>query len=117
MAKIVGIRDGSIVQAAAGLPTGDDAKKLILATSAVIGGVALGAAAAGSVKHGWVDDVRPGPPPDLAEEALVFGAFNVAMVLSGASLLQAMDQYGTRNVVVGMSGLAAAVALLRWMRS
>lgn len=91
----------------------DDAKKLALAGGALLGGLAIGAGIAESIRHGFVKvPERPDDPTLLDWGFVVLG-----VVLSGAAINEAATEFGWKNLVLASAGIGAVAIVARGIRT
>jgi hypothetical protein len=85
----------------------------VLAAGALIGGFALGAAFTESVKQGWIEEPKI---PDAPTQPQAWGewvAGNVALVMAGYSLREAMVEMGRDEFLRQMGLFSGAVVAMK----
>jgi hypothetical protein len=91
-------------------------KHWLLGAGAVIGGFAIGAAAAESFREGFVEEVIPADQ-STGEALLAFSFGCLSMVLFASAMMDAVEEYGVKTVGGVMVGVPAVALVIRAARS
>jgi hypothetical protein len=91
----------------------EQAKLYLLIGSVVVGGIAFG----WGVSQGWAEEKLPDMPPRMSQQLGTWAAFNIGLVLLGASVRDAVAEYGFAKVAGFSLGVPAVALAIRALRS
>lgn len=96
--------------------TGENAKLGIIGISAIVGGFAIGKAAADHARDKSTPPLLP-EKMTVGQSVMTFAAGCVGLVLTGKMIKDAVDEYGVKTVGLTAVGITAAALVIRAVRS